>query len=288
MSSVSTPISERAARTALATFRAPADVHMSIAAVGAVETWQRLAAQHTSGPIAEYQPEAELRTAQLTAEFVLPGEDHWPGGLAALQEDCPLGLWVRGTGDLRQLSENAVAVTGGRAASQVGTACAADVGRELVAAGRTVVSMLSHGIDTAVQQAARASGSPTLAVLPCGLDTCHPRSQAELMMAVRNRGGVAVSAYRPGTPAGRNSLAYSAQLLAALSDGLVLVEPSADTMTVPLEAASAAAGIGCPVFHMTATGPGYELSRRGKTRRLLRAIGARRTENAAALLDALA
>lgn len=288
MSCVSTAISERAARAALATFRAPADVYLSIAAVGAVETWQRLASQQTSGPIAEYQPEAELRAAQLTAEFVLPGEANWPGGLAALQEDCPLGLWVRGTGDLRQLSENAVAVTGGRAASRVGTACAADVTRELVAAGRSVVSMPSYGIDTAVQQVARAAGSPTLAVLPCGLDNCHPRSQAELMMAVLHRGGVAVSAYRPGTPASRNSLAYSAQLLAALSDGLVLVEPSADTMTVPLEAASAAAGIGCPVFHMTPAGPGYELSRRGKTRRLLRAIGARRTESAAALLDALA
>jgi DNA processing protein len=133
------------------------------------------------------------------------------------------------------------------------------VARELAAAGRTVASTLSYGIDTAAQHGAQAAGAPTLAVLPCGLDNCHPRNQAELMMRVLSRGGVAVSAYRPGTETTSDSLAYSARLLAALSSAVVLVEPSADIRTVPLKATQAASEMGRPVFVMTAAGPAYAL-----------------------------
>jgi DNA processing protein len=161
------------------------------------------------------------------------------------------------------------------------------VARELAAAGRGVASTLSYGIDTAAQHGAQAAGAPTLAVLPCGLDNCHPRNQAELMMRVLSRGGVAVSAYRPGTETTSDSLAYSARLLAALSSAVVLVEPSADIRTVPLKATQAASEMGRPVFVMTAAGPAYALPPNGQTERLLTKVKACRTDSAATIIGSL-
>ncbi|NUK26908.1 DNA-processing protein DprA [Streptomyces lunaelactis] len=239
--------SKRAARAALSHFYRPADVAADLANIGPVDLWQDLAADPSSR-LAGYRPEEELSAARLTADFVIPGDAEWPAALDALGDACPLGLWVRGSGDLADLSAHAVAVTGRRNSSASGTATAAQLTRELIDAGRTVTSALSYGIDTAAQHAAHAVPAPTVAVLPCGLDSCHPHNQTELLHSVVNRGGVAVSAYRPGTPASRNTLAATAQLLAALAGAVVLVEPAPDPSTGPLEAAQAAHRMGRPVL----------------------------------------
>jgi DNA processing protein len=66
--------------------------------------------------------------------------------------------------------------------------------------------------------------APTIAVLPCGLDLCHPHDHGDLLRAAADQGGAAVSAYPPGTPATRVTLHTTAQLIAALSTAVVLVE----------------------------------------------------------------
>jgi DNA processing protein len=110
------------------------------------------------------------------------------------------GIWVRGTGDLPALSTRAIAVTGTRFATDRAKSRAALVAGDLAAAGRTVTASLAYGIDTAAHTGAHLVPAPTIAVLPCGLDLCHPHDHGDVLRAAADRGGAAVSAYRPGTP----------------------------------------------------------------------------------------
>ncbi|MCW2901005.1 MAG: protecting protein DprA [Streptosporangiaceae bacterium] len=247
-------ISERAARAVQSVFRSPEKISARLADIGPTALWERLADADQTGRLAEYRPEPELSTAQLTARFVIPGDAAWPTALDALGNARPLGVWVRGSGDLAALSARAIAVTGRRAASEGGTRAAGQLARDLASAGRTVTSALSYGIDTAAQRGAYEGGAPALAVVPCGLDTCHPYHQADLLHGVLARGGVAVSAYRPGTAASSVTLATTAQLVAALSTAVVLVEPAPD-VTVPLEASRTARRLHRPVFVLTDAEP---------------------------------
>jgi DNA processing protein len=230
-----TPVSERAARAALSTFRSPADVADQLEQTGPVGLWHRLTAAGNAGPIAHHNAEAHLAAGRLIARFVIPGDSEWPTALDSLGPDRPFGLWVRGTGDLSELSASAVALTGRRAASDEGCRAAGELARVLVARGRAIASPLSYGIDTAAQNAAQAAGAATLALLPCGLDRCHPHNQTELLRRAAD-GGVAVSAYPPGTPASSNTIHTTARLLAGLTRGIALVEPSSQVDTVPYEA----------------------------------------------------
>jgi DNA processing protein len=272
------PISERAARAALSVFRSPEKIAARLADAGPAALWEHLASADQTGRLAEYRPEPELSTAQLTAQFVIPGDAAWPTALDALGNARPLGVWVRGSGDLAALSARAVAVTGRRAAGQLA--------RDLASAGYTVTSALSYGIDTAAQRGAYEVGVPALAVVPCGLDACHPYHQADLLHGVLARGGVAVSAYRPGTPASSVTLATTARLIAALSAAVVLVEPAPD-VTVPLEAARTAHRLHRPVFVLADTEPHNATPHPDAAARLLHTGQARAVGTAADVLAAL-
>ncbi|MCX4515906.1 DNA-protecting protein DprA [Streptomyces sp. NBC_01619] len=278
--------SERAARAALAAFRSPESVSAGLAEHGAEEVWQRLAAADHTGRLAGYRPGPELSAAQLVARFVIPGDPEWPAALDALGDARPFGVWVRGRGELAAFSARAVTVTGRRVASAAGAHQAQQVARELSMAGHTIASPLSYGIDTAAQDGAH-SEAPTLAVLPCGLDSCHPHHQADLLDRVLSRGGVAVSAHRPGTAATRDTLAMSGQLLAALSAAVVLVEPAPDVSTVPLEAALAARQLRRPVFLLRTGDPSASIPQTRRVTRLMETVQPRPADSAADILTEL-
>ncbi|MFJ8620265.1 DNA-processing protein DprA [Streptomyces clavifer] len=276
---------ERAARAALSHFRRPESVAAELARLGPVELWAKLLRDDPAGRLRGYEPERELVAAERTADFVIPGDAAWPTALDALAEARPLGVWTRCRGDLAALSARAVAVTGRRAPSRSGVRAAQDTGRSLTEAGHTVASALSYGIDTAAQYAAAA---PTLAVMPCGLDICHPYNQAALLDRVTTNGGIAVSVYRPGTPTSRLTLSTTARLLAALSRALVLIEPSDDVATVPLEAAREARHLRRPVHVLTTTDPSTNIRHTSRTGRLLKSVRAHRTIKLSDIVTALA
>ncbi|MFE7759381.1 DNA-processing protein DprA [Streptomyces sp. NPDC057429] len=276
--------SERAARAALSHFSRPESVAAELARLGPVELWAKLIEADPIGRPRDYEPEKELATAELTADFVIPGDAAWPAALDSLGEARPLGVWTRGQGDLAVLSARAIAVTGRRAPSPSGVRATQDTARSLTEAGHTVASALSYGIDTAAQHGA---GAPTLAVMPCGLDTCHPYNQAALLDHVTTNGGIAVSVYRPGTPTSRLTLSTTARLLAALSQALVLIEPSDDVATVPLEAARAARYLRRPVHVLTTTDPSTNINHTSRTGRLLKSVRAHRTTKLVDIVTAL-
>lgn len=163
--------------------------------------------------------------------FLVPGDAEWPAQLGDLRHAGalherggePVGLWVRGAHDLRELAGNAVAVVGSRAATSYGTEQATELSRDLAAMGHTVVSGLAYGIDQAAHRGALLAGGPTIAVLPCGVDRPYPAAHAQLLEAVAERGLVVAEA-PPGAAPTRTRFLARNRITAALAEGTVVVE----------------------------------------------------------------
>jgi len=163
--------------------------------------------------------------------FLTPADAEWPNRLGALRDAGalhdrggePVGLWVRGEGDLRQVAANAVAVVGSRAATSYGMEQASDLSRELTSMGQTIASGLAFGVDQAAHRGALAAGGPTIAVMPCGVDRPYPTAHAQLLEAIAQR-GLVVSETVPGTAPTRTRFLARSRIVAGLSEGTVVVE----------------------------------------------------------------
>ena len=163
--------------------------------------------------------------------FIVPGDAEWPADLGALRNAGalherggePVGLWVRGAHDLRQLAGNSVAVVGSRAATSYGTEQATELSRDLALMGHTVISGLAYGVDQAAHRGALIAGGPTVAVLPGGVDRPYPVAYAQLLEAIAER-GLVVSEAPPGVGPTRTRFLARTRVVAGLAEGTVVVE----------------------------------------------------------------
>lgn len=163
--------------------------------------------------------------------FLVPGDAEWPAQLGDLRHAGalherggePVGLWVRGAHDLRELAGNAVAVVGSRAATSYGTEQATELSRDLAAMGHTVVSGLAYGVDQAAHRGALVAGGPTIAVMPCGVDRPYPAAHAQLLEAIAERGLVVAEA-PPGAGPTRTRFLARNRIVAGMAEGTVVVE----------------------------------------------------------------
>lgn len=175
----------------------------------------------------------EAATRAAGARFVIPGDPEWPSSLDGLAHvrvgdigGAPPGLWVLGRPDLAGLSRPGVAIVGSRAATSYGTVVATDMAADLAAEGHCVISGLAYGIDAASHRGAIAAGGTTVAVVACGIDRVYPTSHTRLHAAVCASGAV-VSEAPPGAHPLKVSFLARNRLIAALSEGVVLVEAAA-------------------------------------------------------------
>ena len=137
--------------------------------------------------------------------------------------DFPLrGLWVAGS--LTGLAAPTVAIVGTRAASEDGRRRARGLAAELGRAGICVVSGLALGIDAAAHEGALAAGAPTIGVLGGGHGCFFPRRNAELARRMIAGGGAVVSPYAPDHPTLPHQFLERNGIVAALADGVVVVE----------------------------------------------------------------
>lgn len=186
----------------------------------------------------------DLETAErLGARLINPDDAEWPTdeldsafGYAAsgvsehirtYQSDAvtPHALWVRGH-TLAPLLARSVAIVGTRALSGYGKAATEQVVSELAAQKWTIVSGGAVGVDAVAHRAALVTGTSTVAVAACGLDRAYPKENAELFGSIVShpRGGAIVSEYPPGTTPQRHRFLTRNRLVAALSQGTVVVE----------------------------------------------------------------
>ncbi|GAB7005279.1 DNA-processing protein DprA [Nocardioides sp. AN3] len=163
--------------------------------------------------------------------FIVPGDAEWPTQLGALRNTGalhdrggePVGLWVRGSHELRGFAGWGVAVVGSRAATGYGTEQATELSRDLGAMGHTVISGLSYGIDQAAHRGALLADSTTIAVLPGGLDRPYPAAHAQLLEAIAER-GLVLSEAPPGAGPTRTRFLARNRIVAGLAEGTVVVE----------------------------------------------------------------
>ncbi len=174
--------------------------------------------------------------------LVTPDDTGWPGtiiggafdaGVAASlvnQEPfrergvAPHALWVRGNIELAGLFARSVAVVGTRASSAYGHHATADLVTGLASRRYTVVSGGALGIDAVAHETALANGAPTVIVAACGPGIAYPRRNAPLFDAVAERGGAVVTEYPPGIAPDRHRFLTRNRLVAALTQGTVVVE----------------------------------------------------------------
>lgn len=117
-----------------------------------------------------------------------------------------------------------VSMVGSRAASYAGLKAARKIALELSRCGVSVISGLAYGIDAECHRGCIEGGSPTIAVMGCGLDQTYPAQNASLKNDIISRGGLILSEYAPGTKPIGHHFPYRNRIISGLSETVILVE----------------------------------------------------------------
>lgn len=120
-----------------------------------------------------------------------------------------------------------MALVGTRRPDDAGRVAAHKLGRTAATAGVTVVSGLARGIDGAAHRGVVNATSPTappVVILGSGIDDIYPSDHRELALDILRRGGVILSEYAPGFPPKKHQFPARNRIIAALSDGVVVVQ----------------------------------------------------------------
>ncbi|WP_228003268.1 DNA-processing protein DprA [Nocardia australiensis] len=170
---------------------------------------------------------------RIGGRLITPDDPEWPAwrmlGLSQLEPGrdrdgaVPLALWVRGPRSLLESSQRALAVVGARCSSGYGDRVTGEIAGDLAVQGWTIVSGAAFGIDGMAHRAALAVDGPTIAVLACGVDRPYPAQHARLLSEIAEC-GLVVSEYPPGTVAHKHQFLARNRLIAALADGVLVVE----------------------------------------------------------------
>lgn len=208
----------------------------AVAEFGPVDVWEQLPQLNTTlaRRARAVRPEAvAVECQRLGIRFVIPGDADWPPQLAVLEHSemvnqfhgVPFGLFVRGVGELAEVSRQSVALVGARAATRYGEQLAFELAQDLSTSGFTVISGGAVGIDAAAHRGALSGPSPTIAALANGLNRCYPATNDPLFEHILER-GLLISEFPPGEHPTRSRFLGRNRLIAALSLGTVVVEGS--------------------------------------------------------------
>ncbi|HEX4878554.1 MAG TPA: DNA-processing protein DprA [Limnobacter sp.] len=145
----------------------------------------------------------------------------YPPGLLQLKNP-PLILFCEGSRAL--LNTRSIGMVGSRSATRLGLGNAQAFARAMAEQGWAIVSGLAEGIDGAAHHGALDAQGATVAVLGCGPDVVFPTHHTALARRIVTHGGLIVSEYPPGTQPQKAFFPRRNRIIAALSDGLLVVE----------------------------------------------------------------
>ena len=146
-------------------------------------------------------------------------DNSYPARLRGIHQAPPV-LFARGA---LIADDSAVSVVGSRQASDRGLTIAADVARELVSRGVTVVAGLALGIDTAAHQAALRAGGRTVAVIGTGINLTYPAQNRDLHREIADR-GLLLSQFWPDAPPRREHFLMRNATMSGYGLATVVVE----------------------------------------------------------------
>ena len=167
------------------------------------------------------------QVAAVAGWCVLPGnalvtlaDPAYPPRLLTMPDPPPL-LYVKGRLDL--LHARSVAVVGSRSATPQALEDAVRFARTLASAGVTVVSGLALGVDGAAHRGALDELGGTVAVTGTGADLVYPAAHHALATQIAARGAL-VTEWPLGTPARSANFPQRNRVIAALVEGVIVVE----------------------------------------------------------------
>lgn len=155
--------------------------------------------------------------------FITPQDAEWPTAVDDLDLAAPVGLWCVGTGSLADLAKRSLAIVGARTATAYGERVATDIAVQAAVENVTIVSGAAYGIDAAAHRGVLSAAGNTIAVLACGVDVAYPVSHRGLLSRI-SEGGVIVSEAPPGAKPHKHRFLIRNRLIAALSQGTLVVE----------------------------------------------------------------
>ena len=147
-------------------------------------------------------------------------DKEYPSKLKVLGNQKPLLLYY--VGDISMLDDATIAVVGTRKPSAYGISANKKITEQLKDV--VVVSGLALGTDRIAHETALRQGGKTVAVLPSGIMNIMPASNRELANEIAEGNGCIVSEYGPKDPAVQHTYVRRDSLIAALSDGVVVIE----------------------------------------------------------------
>jgi DNA processing protein len=167
------------------------------------------------------EAEREMEAGEkANCRLVAYGGDGYPRLLQEIS-DPPLVLYVRG--DVRVLSQHAVAVVGTRRPTAYGSSVAHRLAGDLAQRQLVIVSGLARGIDSAAHRGALEAKGETVAVLGSGIDVIYPRENARLAEQVAESGAL-ISEFPLGTAPMPENFPIRNRIISGLALGTVIVE----------------------------------------------------------------
>lgn len=137
--------------------------------------------------------------------------------------DPPLYLYVRG--NLKVLSEYALAVVGSRRPSAYGLQVARRLSRDLAERNLVITSGLARGIDSAAHHGALEAKGKTVAVQGRGMDAIYPAENKRLAEKIAESGAV-ISEFPLGTGPTPENFPIRNRIISGLCLGVMIVEAS--------------------------------------------------------------
>ncbi len=164
------------------------------------------------------------RAAEMGIRYVHYWQDEFPEQLRDLY-DAPVGLYLRGNGDLRG---DFIAVVGTRQPTPYGRSVAKEMCYALISSGIGIVSGFARGVDTVAHQAALDMKGVTLGVLGCGVDVIYPPENKGIYPQIMEN-GLFVSEYPPGTTPDGHHFPQRNRIISGLSMGVLVVEAGSNS-----------------------------------------------------------
>ncbi|MBI3700298.1 MAG: DNA-protecting protein DprA [Afipia sp.] len=158
------------------------------------------------------------RSAALGVTLLAPNEIGYPPRLALIDDAPPL-LGVRG--NIQTSMRPIIGIVGSRNASGAGLKFAGTLARDLADAGFVIASGLARGIDHAAH---RVTVESTVAALAGGHDRIYPPEHEELLDAIVDQGGVAISEMPLGHVARAKDFPRRNRLISGTALGVVIIE----------------------------------------------------------------
>lgn len=159
--------------------------------------------------------------------FLGPQDREWPAVLCVepVPAVAPLGLWVRGAGDLADLLRQAVVVLGSNHATPYAVKVAHRLATDLGEAGWTVVTSGATGVASAVRHGVYTAKGRAVVLPLGGIATPRPQAHQRQYERVTWTGLVVSDSYRP--PADhRADLQARCRILSAIGAAVVVIEPA--------------------------------------------------------------